>query len=185
MTRLKKRVAGILTSPRSEWAAIASERDTVGSLYREYVLPLAAIPAASLFIGLTLRGFGLVGALRSAVVLFVSGAIAPVVVAAALQRMAPRFRSGGTTVDALKVVAYASTPVWVAGLVSLLVLLSPLAFLAFLYAVYLTYLGLPAVLKTPLDQRVPFTLVAALTAMVVDVVVSYLLAPTGVFRYGW
>ena len=105
--------------------------------------------------------------------------------AAALERLAPRFHSSGTTVDALKLVAYASTPVWVAGLVHLLLLLSPLAILAFLYAVYLTYIGLPAVLKTPHDQTVPFTLVASLTAIVVDVIVSYLLAPAGVSRLGW
>jgi hypothetical protein len=90
-----------------------------------------------------------------------------------LQWLAPRFGSSGTLVDALKLVTYSSTPVWVGGIVYLLPLLVPLLLVALVYAIYLFYLGLPSLLKTPPEQRVPFMVVAGLTILVVNILLSF------------
>ena len=49
------RVKAILGTPRTEWPVIASEPATIGGIYKDYVLMLAAIPAVFGFL-ITLMG---------------------------------------------------------------------------------------------------------------------------------
>ncbi|MGE0705055.1 MAG: hypothetical protein AB7P22_14080, partial [Vicinamibacterales bacterium] len=58
---LQRRVTGILTSPHAEWRAIADERTDIGSLYRDYIAVVAAVPAASLVLGLAVFGVPILG----------------------------------------------------------------------------------------------------------------------------
>ena len=71
------------------------------------------------------------------------------------------------------------------GVVNLVPAFAPLGLIAVLYAVYLFYLGLPPVMKTPVDQVVPFMAVAALTVIVVNIVLSYLTSMMGIQSYGF
>lgn len=61
MTNLQTRVKGILVNPSAEWLAIAAEPDDVAAIYRNYIVFLAAIPAISVFLGLTIFGVPLFG----------------------------------------------------------------------------------------------------------------------------
>ena len=101
-----------------------------------------------------------------------------------LEKLAPNFRSSGSTAQALKLVAYASTPVWVAGVFYLVLVLAPLALFAALYAVYLFYLGVPVLMKTPPDKVVPFMVVAALVIIVLNVVLRAIVGVFGLPMYG-
>ena len=101
-----------------------------------------------------------------------------------LEKLAPRFQSSGSTARALKLVAYASTPVWVAGVFYLLLMLAPLALIAALYAMYLFYLGVPVLMKTPYDKVVPFMVVAALVIVVLNIVLRWIVAVFGFPTYG-
>ena len=71
--------------------------------------------------------------------------------------------------------AYAYTPVWVAGVLHLVPLLGALVILAAFYAVYLFYLGLTPVMKTPPDKIVPYMIVSAIVVVVVTVCLNFML----------
>ena len=190
MTNLRNRAVAILTTPKTEWTAIAAEPDDVVALYRNYIALLAAIPAVCMFLGLTLIGlpmfgrFGIPTALASAVAMYVSALVAPFIAALVIEKLAPTFQSSGSTLEALKLVAYASTPVWVAGIFYLVLVLAPLALVAALYAVYLFYLGLPVLMKTPPDKVVPFMVVAALAIIVLNLVLRTIVGMLGLPMYG-
>jgi hypothetical protein len=177
MVDLQKRVIGILTNPAAEWAVIASEASTVESLYRDYILILALIPAAGIFLAIGI--FSPILALRAAVGTYVGSVAMPIIAALVVERLAPKFKSAGPTPQALKLVAYASTPIWVAGILYATVILSSFVLVAALYAVYLFYTGLTPLLGTPYEQRVPFTVVTALALLVVSILLNALTRQMG------
>ena len=189
--KLKKRVIGIITDPMHEWRAIVSEPDDIASLYWNYIVPLAAVPAVGMFIGLGVVGvpfvgrFGILTSLGTAIVVFVQGLVAPIVAAVVIEQLAPKFKSSGSTIDALKLVAYASTPMWVGGAINVLLYLAVLLIVPALYAVYLFYLGLTPIMKTPADNVVPFMVVSAITLVVVNIALRLLLWVFGLPAYGF
>jgi hypothetical protein len=174
-----RRAQNVLMTPRTEWPVIAAESADVGSLYVPYIASLAAVPAVAAFLGLMV--FGRFVFVRPGIAAYLTVAgyvvslISPLVGAAVLQRLAPRFRSTGTLVDALKLVAYSSTPIWVAGAINLVPVFSPLVALGVIYGIYLFYLGLPVIMKTPLEQVVPFMVVTAITILVINIVLNFLI----------
>jgi hypothetical protein len=172
---LFRRVAGILTHPGTEWVEVATEPTDVASLYRQYIALLAAVPAASILVGLALAGGRFLGsaaittAVMAAMTSYAIALASPMVLAVVIEKLAPSFEADADTVQALKLVAFALTPAWLAGMCTILVALSPLVVLGWLWTLYLFYLGLPIVLKTPREQVVPFTLVSALAMVVVNI----------------
>lgn len=182
MASLQTRVMNILKSPTTEWPVIAAESTDVGRLYREYIMILSAIPVVATFIAYSVIGVSLpftgsyrrpmMGGISLMLVSYVMGLIGVYVCAVVIEWLAPKFKSSGTRLDALKLVAYASTPVWVAGILNILPLLGLLVLLAALYAVYLFYLGLPVMMKTPADQVVIYMIVSALVIFVVGLVMG-------------
>ncbi|MGE0705898.1 MAG: Yip1 family protein, partial [Vicinamibacterales bacterium] len=114
---------------------------------------------------------------------YVSALVSTLLAALVLERLAPRFQSHGDTAQTLKLVAYASTPVWVGGIVYLVIVLSPLIVVAGLYAIYLFYVGLPYVMKTPPEQVVPFMVVAAIAIVVLSIILRYAITVVGVPAY--
>jgi Yip1-like protein len=188
--KLQARVLGILKNPTFEWRTIAAETDDIQTLYMNYIIPLAAIPAVAMFLGLGIIGvpflgrFGFFTAMMTGVMVFIQTLIAPLVAAIVIEQLAPRFSSSGSTVDALKLVAYSSTPFWVGSVIYLVIYLSPLMILPVIYAVYLFYLGLPPMLKTHPNNVVPFMLVSFLAIIVVNIFLRLLLWVFGLPMYG-
>jgi hypothetical protein len=173
---LQQRVVGILSNPQTEWPAIAVESDTIQGLYTHYIIPLAAIGAVTLFLR-----FPGIGMLTVALVQYIVQLAVPIICAVLIAWLAPRFKSSGDNVQALKMVAYASTPAWVGAVARLVPFLYPLvALVAGLYAIYLFYLGLTSVMKTPDDQRVPFMLISAILVIVVFTAFSFSIAVMGI-----
>jgi hypothetical protein len=189
--KLKKRVVGILTDPIYEWRVIATEPADVASLYQNYIMPMAAIPAVSMLLGLGVIGapflgrFGIIMSLSAAISFYLSQLISTFIAALVVEKLAPKFKSSGTTVDALKLVAYASTPVWVGGVLYLLLYLAPLMLAAALYAIYLFYLGLPPIMKTHPDNVVPYMVVSAIVILVINIVLGALRGLLGMPTYGF
>ena len=186
MANLQTRVVNILKDPKSEWPVIAAESTDVGRLYREYIILLSAIPAVAGFIGTmwltgalatagVIRG-GMMFWLGVSIATYVLGLVAVYIAAVVIEWLAPKFKSSGSRVDALKVVAYSYTPVWIAGILQLVPFLGLLGILAAIYAVYLCYLGLPHVMKTPQDQVVIFMIVAAVVIIVIQMGLGAILA---------
>ena len=179
---LQSRVVNILTKPNLEWPVIANEPADVSSLYKEYIILLSAIPAVCGFIGMTMVGisipfFGtfrssIASGLTSMIVQYVLSLVGVFVAAIIIEKLAPTFQSSGGVVQALKMVAYATTPSWIAGVLGLLPALSLLSALAGLYGIYLFYLGLPHVMKTPPQKVIPYMVVAAVVIIVIYIVIG-------------
>ena len=179
---LQARVVNILTKPLHEWRIIALEPATVEGLMRGYAAPLAAIPAVCQFIGLVLVGMPVpfAGTVRSSIASALAGAsvswvfalVGAWIAALVIEKLAPTFQSSGTNIQALKLVVYAMTPVWIAGVLNLIPALAILTLVAALYAIYLFYLGLPVLMNTPADKVVPYMIVAALVILVVSFVLG-------------
>jgi len=176
VTALPRRVAGILTAPRSEWTRIAGEVEDVGSLYGSYIAILALVPAVSILVGLARIGGRFLGsaaittAVTAAMVSYAMALALPLVTAVVLDKLGPAFKADGDMIAALKLVGYSATPVWLAGLLSIVITLSPLVVVGWFWALYLFYVGAPIVMKVPHEQVVPFVLVAVLTVVVVSIV---------------
>jgi hypothetical protein len=183
---LQTRVVAILTKPAEEWRTIAAEPATVEGLLRGYAAPLAAIPAICQFIGYTLVGVptGILGTIRVGIVRgFVSACLAWVfalvgawIAAVVIEKLAPTFQARGDTAQALKLVVYSMTPVWIAGVLNLVPLLAVLGIIAALYAIYLFYLGLPVIMATPADKVIPYMVVSALVIIVVSFILGSIAA---------
>jgi len=185
---VKTRARNIVMQPAQEWRTIAAESADVGSLLRDYAAPLSAIPVIGNWIGGSLIGYGyfrigLVRGLTNAIVAWVFGLVGCWLAAIVIEKLAPNFASRGSTAQALKLVVYASTPVWLAGVLNLVPPLAMLVLIAALYALYLFYVGLPIVMQTPPDKVIPYMAVSAIVVIVVTVVVGFFAsAITGVGR---
>ena len=76
----------------------------------------------------------------------------------------------------MKLVVFASTPMWIAGVLQIIPVLGILLILAALYAIYLFYLGLPPVMHTPGDKVIPYMVVAAIVIFVINLCFGFLAA---------
>ncbi|RSZ40984.1 MULTISPECIES: Yip1 family protein [unclassified Variovorax] len=182
---LVERVQAILLKPKATWPEIDSEPDDAASLYKNYVMILALIPAVASFIGLSLIGIGafgvsfrvpIVSGIANMVVGYVLSLVMVFVLALIIDAMAPTFEGTRSQIGALKLSAYASTAAFVGGVFSLLPSLSVIGALAALYGVYLLYTGLPVLMKCPPDKAVAYTAVVVVCAIVGGFIIAWVLA---------
>lgn len=179
---LVDRVKKILLQPRQEWGVIAAEPMTVQSIYTQYAMILAAIPAVVGFIGMSLVGYGgfwstyriSIGAgIAHMVVSYLLSLGAVYVLALLIDALAPNFGGEKNFLQALKVSAFSMTASWLAGFFFILPALAILGLLG-LYSVYLLYVGLPILMKVPEDKAVPYLAVVIIAGIVLFVVASAL-----------
>ena len=173
---LIQRVKNILMTPKTEWPAIDSEPSTIGGIYRNYVMILAAIGPVCMLIGLLVFGmpyftFPMGYLIGQAVLTYVMALIGCYVLALIIEALAPSFGGTKDRVKAFKVAAYSSTAAWVVGVVYLVPMLAILGILG-LYSLYLLYLGLPVLMKTPADKSLVYTIAIIVAAIVIYVVIG-------------
>jgi hypothetical protein len=185
---LVNRAMNILLKPAAEWEVIAKEPATVGGLFTGYACILALIPAITsiLFVGVLgigLGGMGPAGAMMAglglgywatmAVATYVVGLLVIWVVALIVKAVSPSFNGNSDMVQASKLMVYAATPSWVAGLVSWIPGINMIAGLAAMaYAVYLIYLGVRPVLEVPQEKVAGMTVVTVLIYIVASLVLA-------------
>ena len=178
---LIERAKAILLTPKQAWPVIDAEPATVASIYKEWLVIMAAIPAVCGFVGLSLIGVGgfgfsyrmpIVGGLVAAVCGYVLSLVMAYVMSLVVDALAPSFGGTKNPVGAMKVMAYGATAVYVAGLLKLLPALGLLGIIAACYSVYLMYLGLQAVMKAPQDKAVGYTAVVVVIFIVASIVVG-------------
>ncbi|MGM9480000.1 YIP1 family protein [Roseateles sp. NT4] len=178
---LVQRIQDILLKPKDTWPQIAAEPATVQSLYKEWLLILAAIPAVAGFIGLSVIGMGGFG--FSYRVPFVSGLVHMVLsyvmslgmvylLSLLVNALAPTFGGTPNPLAALKLVAYGCTAGFVGGVFQLLPSLSVLGLLCGLYSIYLIYLGLPVLMHNPPEKSAGYTAVVIVAGIVAGLVVG-------------
>ncbi len=178
---LVDRVKKILISPKQEWAVINTESQTVSSLYTQYVMILAAIPAVASFIGFSVvgyTGFGTayrvpMGAgLASMILGYVLSLASVYVIALVIDALAPNFGGEKDFIQSLKVAAFFPTASWICGIFSILPTLAILGVIGGLYSLYLLYLGLGPLKKVPEEKAIGYTVVVVIVAIVLMVVIS-------------
>ena len=184
--KLIERAKGIVLSPKTEWEKIAAERTDVKSLYLGYAMILAAIPAICGLIGSTLIGVSvpIVGTIRtpvaSALVQLVLGYVLGLaviyVVSLIVNALAPTFNGQKDPVQALKLIVYSSTPVWLAGVFSLVPLLGVLGIIAGLYGLYLLYIGLTPLMKNPQEKSIGYTALIIVCYIVLAIIMGVIVA---------
>jgi hypothetical protein len=173
-------VRAILLRPKDEWQVIDTETTDIATLYRTYVMPLAAIGPIASFIGLSIIGTStvlgtsrvpIVNGLVGAIVSYALALATTYVVAMVIDNLAPA--NGGTRnmVQAFKVSAYSSTPQWIAGIFALIPALSPLSILG-IYGLYLLYIGLPLLMKAPAAKAMSYTIAVIVAVIVISIVIA-------------
>lgn len=185
------RAKNIILKPTDEWNVIAGEPATVGGLFTGYAMILAAIPLVAGIIftgalginvaslggmggGAMAMGFGAI--VTMAVVGYVFSLITLFVMSLIVNAVSPSFNGKSDMVQSTKLMTYASTPTWVAGLISWIPILGGLiSFAAIAYVVYLIYLGLQPVLGVPREKVAGFTVVIVLIYIVLSVIISGLI----------
>lgn len=194
---LIQRVQDILLRPTTTWPAIDQEPGDVASIYKNYVLILAAIPALAGFIGLTLIGVGgfgmnirmpFVWGLTNMLVSYVLSLVMVFVIALIVDALAPTFGGTKNQLNALKLVAYGATAGFLGGIFGLIPSLSILGLLAALYSIYLVYTGLPVLMKCPPEKAAGYTAVVVVCGIVAGIVIGAISAAVtpsrGFSRFG-
>lgn len=178
---LFQRVLDLLTNPRKTWRVIRSESDSGRRLITRYVLLLALLSSACGFLGVILFDsrlsfgdrflFSLISTLLK-LGIFVGSVL---VLGNLVNVMAPSFDTERSRNGAYKLVAYVSTPVWVAGFITLVPQLTALAALAgFGYAAYLFHLGSQELLGTPPAKAAGFSAAAVITWFVLALIATWI-----------
>lgn len=179
------RARNILLKPGETWPVIAAEPATVGSIFKSYVVPLAAVPAICGLIGAVVFGYGAFGvtfrpnigsAVASAVIQYVLSLGWVFVLGVIIEMLAPQFGGTKDRVQGVKVAAYAATAGWLAGV---FMLYPPMAILGLLglYSLYLLYKGLPVVMGAPPEKATAYTVVVIICAFVIGMVAMMVLTP--------
>lgn len=191
---LVDRAKNILLAPRSELQVIDAEPATINSLFSGYIAPLVAIPAICRAIGMSLIGMSMLGVhYRTPIVTSLIGAVVMIVVslvfvyvgAFIVDALAPTFSGTKNMVQALKVIAFCGTPVWVAGILYLIPTLGGLiSLLAALYGLYLLYLALPVLMKSPVDKAPGYTIVVIIACFIVGAIVGVVVGALGFSMMG-
>lgn len=178
---LIQRVQDILLRPIPTWPVIEQETTDVATIYKSYLIYLAAIPALAGFIGMTLIGVGGFGmnirmpfmwGLTNLVVGYVLSLVMVFVLALIVDALAPTFNGSKSQINALKLVAYGATAGFVGGIFSLIPSLGVLGLLAALYSIYLIYTGIPVLMKCPQDKAVAYTAVVVVCGIVAGLVIG-------------
>ncbi len=182
---LIERVINIVSAPKKEWVAIEAENSPHAKVATGYLMWLALIPAAAIFIGWGLIGYKVAGinvpgsfgfGLRQAIAQFVSMIGGAYLTAFVFDLLAPNFGSRKNFDKAFSLAAYCYTPVCLGGIFHIYWSLSSLAGLFGLYALYLLYIGIKPMMNTPDDKVTSYFVVSLLVMVGVAVVFSFVLA---------
>jgi hypothetical protein len=178
------RVKAIILKPAAEWGVIEQETTSTAELFKKYAIPLAAITPIASFIGMSFVGIslGMFGTIRvpigtglvNAIVTFVLMLVGVFAVAQIVNALAPSFGAQKSPAQALKVAIYSYTPVWIAGVLTILPSLGLLTALAGLYGIYLFYLGLQQLMKCPKEKAVSYTAAVAGIAIAIMIVMTFI-----------
>jgi hypothetical protein len=170
----------MLLQPGRTLEAIADQHADSIALYVGYILPLAAVGPVFGVIGLIVFGGGIAGlhmrmdiwpTVFLEVVNYVFALISVYLLALAISALAPLFGARPGRLQALKLVAYSCTALWLAGVFAIY---PPLGFavmiLGALYSLYALYLGLERVMRAPPERALTYFAAILIAAMVIGLV---------------
>lgn len=182
------RATNIMFKPKTEWQVIERETPNTSSILFGYVIPLALIPAI-----FTIIGYGLIGykvgigpwsvtvkswsaGISAGLTSFISSILAVYLTALIVNLLAPAFKTKPDFGRAIQLVAYAFTPMWVAGFLNFLPMIGILVSLIGLYGLYLLYVGFEYTVKPPKESTVGYFLATLGILIVVYLILGFILA---------
>jgi hypothetical protein len=171
------RVQRIIASPQTEWPVIAAEPSTPASLYSSYIIPLAAIaPICTVISTIVFLHRTIIFGIIVAIVSYIIELVGVFVIALIADALSPSFNGVKDQNQALKWIAYAYTPRWVAGIAALIpVVGSLIILLGGLYSLYLLYLGVVPVMRVPQEKAAGYTIVVVVATIVLFVLIGVVL----------
>lgn len=174
---LVDRAQKMLTTPKTEWPVVAVEPATVQTLYSGYIIPLALIsPICSFISTLVFAHRSILLAAVISIVSFVLSLVIVYVVALIADYLSPSFGGTKDPIQALKWIAYAYTPAWVAGVALLIPVVGPLiSLLGGLYALYVLFLGANPVMRVPQEKALGYVAVLIILEIVLTFIVGAVL----------
>jgi hypothetical protein len=174
---IQSRVKNMLTKPATEWPVIAAEPWTVGDLYRQWIMPMAAIPVAATLLRSWMLGHGFFRPILIAILSYVLTLVGTYVLGLIFSRVAPMFDGQPDDIAGLKLAAFAATASWVGGIFHLIPYIGWLVSLVLsLYSLYLLYLGAPVLMRVPETRAVPYTVAVVIASIIVFMVVGVVVA---------
>ncbi len=190
------RVKSLLLTPDTAWDNIKNENESITNIYKNYLIVLAAITPFFNWFSLCVLGnnaYGityrapLFGSLIYAVLIYFTLLASVYTSALILEKLAPKFEGSTTLDNAFKLVAYASTPIYISGLFSLLPVIGTLASLAgAIYSIYLFFKGFPKFIQIDETKKITF-IAASIACMFVANLLFFLIimqfAPTDPASY--
>jgi hypothetical protein len=175
----------IITKPKAEWEVIKTETMSIKQIFVGYVCILSAIPAIASFLSLSIIGitisnpfgpsfsfkFSIGAGAITAITSYVLGLVGVYVAAMVVSALAKSFESTPDMGSATKLVAFAYTPSWLAGIFGIY---SPISWLSIvgLYSIVLIYFGLGPMMNTPQGKKMGYMIVSAIIVIVIMVVIS-------------
>ncbi|BAX79629.1 Yip1 family protein [Labilibaculum antarcticum] len=176
------RVKLVLISPKGAWVKISSEPIDRKDFLLSYVLPLVLIPTIASFIGYGLIGLGsyfkvtsLSWGLHQAILAFVGAFLGVFVSAFCIHKLAATFDTQVSLNNAIKLVAYSYTPVWLAGVFYILPSLSILGLIAGIYGLYILYIGFVPITMVSEEKKTNYFILSLILVIGVSFLVSLLI----------
>lgn len=186
------RIVGIIMRPGKEWEVISRETTTVGALSLKVIVPLCLIPAVATVIGMNffdtgwdaLHGYTLprekilgVGAAN-----FVFAVLTVFMLALIFHFLAPvESHVRKSFADALKVAAFGSIPVLLAGVFLVLPVMVMLMLVAAVHSLFLYNVGLKKVLRVPESESAMLLAIAMVMLCVPSAAIGAMASMLGVF----
>jgi hypothetical protein len=171
------RAVGILKNPLLELNKVKSEQITKDYLIKQYIAILALIPAVAYIIGMGFIGIsaGIFGSYKlpietavvGGVLTYILSIVSFYVTSIVINALAPNFASKQNENQAMKLAAYAYTPVLLGGIFNIIPVLGVISLLFALYGLYILYLGIPLLMETPKDQAMTYTVVIIVAMLVI------------------
>jgi hypothetical protein len=181
---LIERIKNIIIKPKEEWEVIKKEETSINELLTGYLLLLAIIPAAAIFIkngliGYKIPGFGHVSGsitmgVSQAVISYITYVGGAFLSAFIIDALAPSFGSKKNFIKAMQLMVFSYTPMMLAGVLQLIPGLSILSIVG-LYGLYILFLGLTPMMETPEDKKVGYFIVSLLVTIVAYVIIGVVL----------
>lgn len=162
----------ILVDPKELFKQTGGSAMTPVQVYLAYILPLALIPTIAIFVGSLVIGFWGVtatfgGALKTALMMYLSVVIGISVLAVILATLSPIYGGERDLGAALTLVAIGYLPAFFVMALWLWPAFGAMATMVGMACVYFVYCGVEVFLKVPQERRVAFVLVSFVTTALV------------------
>ncbi len=178
-----ERAKNVMLNPKSTWVDISNETTTTKSLYMSWVIPMAAFLGICQFLSSWLVGYSMMGmtykptfmsSLGMGMTSVVTNLIAVFVAAFILNFLAPKF-SGRDGLDrTLRLVAYASTPNYLAGILGFIPGLWIGTVVLGFYSIYIFWIGVQEMTGVPAEKKVPYTAISVVAIFITMIVIGFI-----------